>query len=314
MRRGAISDSRTPWCPFAALAAAIGVSAAAAPAPVPSDSPASYVTISVLRWADVWDSPPYRTVVRLWIADESAQRIDIKIVQPDLAHSTLYGGVSRRGPHEWEWQDQDRTWADLRPWLTATWTFEVYGPAPSVTEFTLDAAGLPATALYEPPDIIAPIASATDVPSTVQFVWANPAAPSAPDHLSLYEWGANGCGPAIVHQLASDEGQIAASATTWQPSIAIGAGWNEFGLTYTRDLADGEASVGPLTVVSGSIRWGNPPGAPRGYPPATPLLRTGSHRQISFQVPPPPTVVGDLNGDGVVNGADLGILLANWAG
>ncbi len=69
-----------------------------------------------------------------------------------------------------------------------------------------------------------------------------------------------------------------------------------------------------LTVVSGSIRWGNPPSAPRGYPSATPLLRAGSHRMIWFEVAPPPAVVGDLNGDGEVNGADLGILLGNWGG
>jgi hypothetical protein len=27
---------------------------------------------------------------------------------------------------------------------------------------------------------------------------------------------------------------------------------------------------------------------------------------------PPPNCIGDLNGDGVVNGADLGILLGAW--
>jgi hypothetical protein len=37
---------------------------------------------------------------------------------------------------------------------------------------------------------------------------------------------------------------------------------------------------------------------------------------VALQGPsaPPVVIVGDLNGDGIVNGADAGILLANWGG
>jgi hypothetical protein len=42
------------------------------------------------------------------------------------------------------------------------------------------------------------------------------------------------------------------------------------------------------------------------------LFKTAGSVSVTLWGPGAPAVLGDLNGDGVVSGADLGILLANW--
>jgi hypothetical protein len=77
----------------------------------------------------------------------------------------------------------------------------------------------------------------------------------------------------------------------------------------TIDGGGGRSSAGPL-VLDGTI------GQPDGGGPLSggDLAMTGGFWTGAATIPPPPACEGDLDESGSVDGADLGLLLGNWAG
>ena len=72
----------------------------------------------------------------------------------------------------------------------------------------------------------------------------------------------------------------------------------------------GTVAVGPIHVIS-ALSAGNPITLIIGFHSLT--FHPCCFREITFNVPPSGTTVrGDINGDGIVNAADLAMLLAEW--
>jgi len=286
-----------------ALAVAVGMQARAA------DTPSSHFTISVLRYADTLGNSPYYIVARLSLADADAQQI-IATIYGEQPWEIVSTSFTRESANDWYADIGAATLEQLKSFASGTWQIEVLGDRLASCEFTLSLASLTDADLPPTPVVTSPLAFDTNVASTVQFAWSNPWAPGLPDRLELNEWSANGCGPSVTQQLSSVDATIAVNATTWQPPSPLGSAFNLFRVTSTRYATPGQVAVSAITNLTGSIRWGVPPGAPPGHPAQTPLGLIGSHRTITFEVRAPRP--GDLNNDGIVDGNDLGTLLGNW--
>lgn len=304
-----VARGRAAWAVSTWMAAAMAPALVTAPLHA-SDSPASHLTISVVRHADTWGNSPYYLKAQLWLADENAQQVLATIVgaEPWQITGTSF---SRESAHEWFTDIGASTLEQLVEFTSGTWSIETFtGPDSTMSEFTLDLSKLTVEDLPPTPVVTSPQAFAVDVPRSVQFLWSNPWPSGGPDRLEIYDSSNNGCGPQIEQSLSSLTGGISANALSWQPPAPLGPGFNLFRITSVRYASSTQVSISPVQVLAGSIRWGDAPGAPIGYPSTSPLILIGSHRMITFEVEA--LRPGDFNGDGVVDGDDLGTLLGNW--
>ncbi len=291
------------------MAACLGAVAATSAATA-AETASGSLSITVLRWADTGGNSPFYLFARLELSDESPQQVLATIVGPEpwLVTSTSF---TRRGAHEWYADIGAATLEQLQTLGSGSWTIEVLGGrTESMSEFTLDLSALTDADLPPTPAVTSPPAFSRNVPRSTACTWTNPWAPGLPDRLELASWSANGCGPAIEQSASSEGDGLALAATSWQPPIPLGPAANSFRVESTRWATAKQVAAGPIAVVLGSMRWVAPPGAPEDHPAAVPLTAIGSAREVTFEVAAPKQ--GDFNGDGVVDGDDLGTLLGNW--
>jgi len=85
------------------------------------------------------------------------------------------------------------------------------------------------------------------------------------------------------------------------------------GVSPAIDAGDSVNYAGPLADIEGDDRAGDDPAvSDTGLAYAAPVIDLGAHEvQVAG---PDPSCLPDLNGDGVIDGADLGLLLGAWGG
>jgi hypothetical protein len=105
-----------------------------------------------------------------------------------------------------------------------------------------------------------------------------------------------------------------ASPTT---AIAFDATSNAFGLAFVKVYASGDQLIGPLTIPANTARF-------VGITSGTPIVKVNFSSTLgavtdtgidSVRIATYVTAaLGDIDGDGNVNGVDLGLLLGAWGG
>jgi hypothetical protein len=211
------------------------------------------------------------------------------------------------GDGEWAEERDFADFASLKSAVNGTWTIDVAGSSPSTTTFLLDLESLVDGDLFATPTMVNPQSGETGVANDVVFAWADPTGESTADILFIEV--ESGYGEDEVYQEDdSHTGTLTVDDTTWDPPLDLPDGMNELAIMYL-DADDG-TRVGPLTLVSGSIAWGDSPFAPPGYPASSPMLAIGSERIIVFEVGTP--CPADLDGSGGVAFGDLLQMLVAW--
>ena len=193
--------------------------------------------------------------------------------------------------------------ASMKDAIDGDWTVTIDGPSPSVSTFSVDAGVLSDGDYFATPTSVFPPHGADDVPADVVFTWNDPTGPQTPYALAVLVQDEDGA-------QADDSlfGSMDITDTSWDPPMDLNPGSNEFEVLYAN--VDVLGLVGALSVVSGSIEWGESPAAPVDYPLKTPLLIIGSQTWVAFDVAPPSPA--DVNGDGTVDVLDLLEVLAAW--
>ncbi len=197
--------------------------------------------------------------------------------------------------------------AEAKSVASGTWTIEVDGQMPSVSTFEFDATDFVDSDFFTCPTLLVPaMAGGEVVPQDVVFSWQPPASGPYPVYvvntfLDVTTRHGISEGPSVF---------LDPRATSWDPREELPLGPALVGVGYY-SLGSSD-QVSSIQVTAGDIVWGVSFFAPRGYPDATPLVAVGGETHVPFVISESSGVTGDLNGDNVVNGADLGLLLAAW--
>lgn len=207
------------------------------------------------------------------------------------------------GAGTWDAEWDFTNLVSMKATLNGVWTVVVSGASPSVSTFTIAAGSLVDASFFPTTSGITPANGSTGVPANVVFSWNDPTGAVTADALVVSVFGLT-----TGQDDNSVLGSLLVTDTTWAPPLNLEAGPNEFEVEYLN--VDHAGFVTPLVFNSGAIMWGDSPFAPVGYPPTTPLLVIGSDTLIGFDV-----VVAcpaDINGDTIVDAADLAALLGQW--
>ena len=249
--------------------------------------------------------------------------LNINVVIPDEAGvtsvSVLTGGeffilLQDGGNGSWGDQLAFADLASMRFALDGLWSIDVAGASPSTTEFTLSALALLESDFFAVPTGVTPADGSTDVPLDVVFTWIDPTGKQTADVVFVFVNPIEG----EVGEQQDDSilGTLDITDTSWDPPQDLLPGPNRFGVGYAN--LDTAGLAGELTVLSGSIAWGNSPFAPPGYPARTPLLTFAGQTSIGFAVAsgevgfdppeefpaagePNHQATGDLDGDGTID-------------
>jgi len=224
-----------------------------------------------------------------------------------LGSGTIVGLQYEKSDHEWGVVLGFSDLASLKAEAHGVWIVQLHGAEPSVSTFTLEANSLDDADFFECPQPLEPIEGAT-VASNVVCTWT---APSSGPFPALYgnPWIDYFVG--TTFQSAGPSGIFGGDILSWDPPGCLEAGCNtRLGLAYIVPI-DFDL-ISPVSFSAGAIEWETPSYAPPGYPANAPLVALAGQTRIYFNVAGLTPVQADLNCDGIVNGADLGIVLGTW--
>ena len=238
-------------------------------------------------------------------------RADLDVIIPDVVGVVTSVTVTTGGGMVLELEQEDSTtwfsdvlFADLTAVTTmlhGTWEIVIAAADLSTTTFTLDASLLKESDFFATTTGVCPPNDSTDVQPDVVFSWIDPTVgvKPGPDLLGVCVEGPSG----IVQEDDSLTGTLTITDTSWSPPMGLEAGTNSFSVGYLRFASFVEQFLmdALLTVTSGSIKWGDSPFAPPGYPVTTPFVVLGSTTHVDFEV----ICKGDIHGDGTINVLDL---------
>ncbi len=193
------------------------------------------------------------------------------------------------GSGEWE-QIEEITFSNLaalQSTLDGTWTVTIVGgTSASTSTFTLDAAALVDGNFFPTPTNLSPANGAINVSPTTLLSWTDPTGMVTPYALAVdVENDSESQEVLSIPDLGVLD--IAITATSWQPPLALPNGPIEFAVFYADADLPVLTAISAFQVTAGTITWGNSGFSPPGYPAATPLLVLASESIVQFTVPEP---------------------------
>ncbi|MFO0873808.1 MAG: hypothetical protein U0575_07525 [Phycisphaerales bacterium] len=275
-----------------------------APAAAGLPAPSGSASLIVSREDDTFaPNVAFRAEIELALDDPTLPTAISVFTGGGAAAALAFEKVDARWFHAWSYGSFD----EIKSALNGTWTIEIMGSVPSVSTFTFAANALEQVNFFESPQVTHPVDGAPGVLPTVVTTWLPPTAGPFPAYIldAWIDYGAPdgpGSSPGPAEFLDT-------SSTSWDPEGLLLPGLSRFTVEY--GVAAPPNLVGPLIVTSGAMRWSTPRIAPPGYPAPAPLIALTGRTRIAFTVVPCPDSA-DLDCDGAVSGADLGLLLANW--
>lgn len=189
------------------------------------------------------------------------------------------------GGSEWSGELGYTSLADLKAALDGTWTLTVSGSSASTSTFTLLASTLADSDFFATPTGLMPVHGSTDVALGTTLSWTDPTGGATPYVVGVTVGEDSG---GEQEDISSPFGTLAVTDVMWTPPAVLFPGTNDFEVFYE----DVDFSfITALSVMNGSITWGNSPSAPTGapfgpWPAATPLLALGALTSVQFTTAP----------------------------